>query len=176
MTLGLQIIRNELQSWKSRNITRRAGPSLSPVLIRCPPCAVPCTEPLLEIHCLPTGFSTFSSPGMAKPFLVEIQGSFGSELPHGFIYDPCKLRQMPRCLSRLLFYPHALACERRNACVCVQEQFCDHFPLPLGVEQVPGPTRWQAAMGPCRSLVPRAGLPGREKSTRGAQPKDGENP
>lgn len=64
MTLCLQIIRNELQSWKSRNITLCAGSSLSLALIRCPPRAVLCMEALLETYCLQMGFSTFSNPNL----------------------------------------------------------------------------------------------------------------
>lgn len=76
MTLCLQIIRNELQSWKSGNITLCAGSSLSLALIRCPPCTVLCVEALLEIYCLQMSFSTFSNPGMAKPFWWKSKDRF----------------------------------------------------------------------------------------------------
>lgn len=76
MTLCLQIIRNELQSWTSRDVTLCAGSSLALVLIRCLPHTVLYMEALLETYCLQMGFSTFSNPGMAKPIWWKSKDHF----------------------------------------------------------------------------------------------------
>lgn len=116
MALCLQIIRNELQSWKKRNITLRAGSSLSLVLIRCHSHTVLCMEALLEMYNLQMGFSTFSNPGVAEPFWWKPKDHFvGSH--HMVLFMTQRIRQMSHCLS-LLFQPLALACADRNVTVC----------------------------------------------------------
>lgn len=85
MTLCLQIIKNELQSWKGRNITPCAASSLSLALIRCPLHTVLC----MEMYGLQMGFSTFSNPGMAKPFWWQSKDHF------------------VRCCHMVLFMTHA---------------------------------------------------------------------
>lgn len=60
--------------------------------------------------------------------------------------------------------------------MCVQEQFCDCFPLPLGCGAGPGPNTMAGSNGPLLQLgsPDRSAWEGEEH--QGAQPKDGENP
>lgn len=116
MTLCLQILKSELQSCKRRNVTLRAGSSLSLMLVRCHSHTVLCMEALLEICNLQVGFSIFSNPGVAKPFWWKSQDHFVRS-HHVVLFMTQQIRPMSHCLS-LLFQPLALACAHRNVTVC----------------------------------------------------------
>lgn len=96
--------------------------------------------------------------------MVEIQGSFCSEPPHGFIYDPCELgKRLAVCLFYFILL-RSLVHTGMRACV-LRNSFANCFLVSLAHGAGPGPNA--TAMGPCR-IPSQVGSPirsswGREK-------------
>lgn len=101
---------------------------------------------------------------------MEIQGSFCSEPPHGFIYDPCELGK--RRAVCLFYFILLRLLVRIGMCACVlRNNFADHFLLSLGHGAGPGPNATAGSDGPLSLFHITARFPGqvllgREKSTR----------
>jgi len=99
---------------------------------------------------------------------VGIQGSFCSEPPHGFIYNPCELgKRLAVCLFYFIL-SRLLVCIGMCACV-LRNNFADRFLLLLGCRAGPGPSATTGSNRPLSLFHITARFPGqvllgREKS------------